>query len=103
THADAAWQVETGNPPRRRRKRLRVLRVDAAFDGMTAQLDRALENFVQPLALRDADLALDEVHAGHPFGYRMLHLNARVHFHEGQVSVLVHQKLDRAGVAISSG
>ena len=37
------------------------------------------------------------------FGHGMLHLHARVHFHEIELAALVKQELDRAGVAIIHG
>ena len=55
----------------------------------------------QRLALRDADLALDDIDAGDELGDRMLHLHARVHLDEVELAGLVHQELDRAGVGVA--
>ena len=45
-------------------------------------------HLVQRLALRDADLALDDVDAGDEFRHRMLHLDARVDLDEVELAVL---------------
>ena len=57
----------------------------------------------QPLARRDQDLMLDNVHAGHQLGDRMLDLHAGIHLHEVEVSVLVQQEFDGAGVVVTDG
>ena len=59
------------------------------------------QNVGQPLALGDADLALDDVDAGDEFGDRVLHLNARVDLDEVELAGLVHQELHRAGVGVA--
>ncbi len=80
-----------------------MLGVDAALDGVAAQLDRARQDLVQPLARGDQDLALHQVDAGDHFGHRMLHLDAGVHLDEVQLARRVHQELDRAGVGVAHG
>ena len=90
-----------GDAAGRRHEGLGILRVDAALDGVAAQFDRAGQDLGQRLALRDADLALDDVDAGDELGHRMLHLHARVHFDEVELAGLVHQELDRAGVGVA--
>ena len=55
----------------------------------------------QRLALRDADLQLDQVAAGHHLGHRVLDLEARVHLQEVGLAVRVHQELERARVAVA--
>ena len=57
----------------------------------------------EPLAGGDANLLLDDVDAGHHLGHRMLDLDARVHFHEEEVALLVHEELERAGVGVLHG
>ena len=57
----------------------------------------------KPLAGRNANLLLDDVDAGHHLGDRMLDLDARVHFHEEEVALLVHQELEGAGVGVLHG
>ena len=48
----------------------------------------------------EADLFLDEIDAGDHFRDRVLDLDARVHFHEKEVVVLVEQEFHRADVPI---
>ncbi len=54
---------------------------------------------IQPLAARHANLLFHQIQAEHRFCYRMLDLNARVHFHEIIIAVL-KKKLDRPGIDI---
>ena len=67
------------------------------------ELDRPAENVLQLLAGRDADLRLHQIDAGNGLGNRMLHLNARVHFDEVEVALLIHQEFDGAGIAVADG
>ena len=101
--ADAAGQVEAGDAAGRGRERFGVLGVDAALDGVAAQLDGPGEDLGQRVAGGDADLALHEVDAGDELGDRVLHLDARVHLDEVEVAVVVHQELDGAGVGVADG
>ena len=78
----------------------RVLRVDAAFDGVTAH-DEVLLLEGDRLTRRDAKLLADEVNAGDLLGDRMLDLNAGVHLAEIEVAVLVNEKLDGARTAVA--
>ena len=55
------------------------------------------------LAVRHAQLPLDQVQAGHHFGDRMLHLQPRVHLHQVELAVLVQQELHRAGAHVTRG
>ncbi len=80
---------------------LRMLGIDAALDGMAAQLDLRRQNRIQPLAGRDAQLGLHQVHAGDELGNRVLHLDARVHFDKVELAVVVHEELDCARVLIA--
>ena len=50
-----------------------------------------------PIAIR---LRLHQVHAGHRFRHRMLHLDARVDLNEIQVALLVHDELDGARIGV---
>src|ERR1700743_496022 len=77
-----------------------MFRVDAAFDGMAAELDRAAQDVLQPLAGRDADLGLHEIDTRDRFGDGVLHLDACVYLDKVEVALLVHQKLDRARIAV---
>ena len=78
---------------------LRIFGVDAALDGVAADLDVAL-GVRQGLAGGDEELGLDEVDAGHELGDRMLDLDAGVHFNEIELVVLI-EELERAGVAVT--
>ena len=98
-HAGAARRVPHRHPPRRGRELVRILGVDAALDRVAAAGDRALRER-QLLAGGDPDLHLDDVDAGHPFGHRVLDLDAGVHLDEEELAVLV-QELERAGAAIA--
>ena len=75
----------------------RVLGVDAALDGVAANLQLRWQNRVQPLPGGDQQLRLHHVHAGNGLGDGVLHLDAGVHLDEVELAVLVHQKFDRAG------
>ena len=57
----------------------------------------------QAAAGGDLHLQPHQVEAGDQFGDRVLHLQARVHFEEVEAAVLVHQKLDGAGVVVAGG
>ena len=61
------------------------------------------QDLAQRLALRDADLALDDIDAGDEFGDRVLHLHARVDLDEVELAGLIHQEFDRAGVGVPGG
>ena len=81
---------------------VRVFGVDAALDCCAVDLDVFLA-ILQRTPARDAQLLLDDIHAGHKFGDRMLHLQARVHFQEIELVVFIHQELDRPGVDVLDG
>ena len=62
----------------------------------------------QSLARGGAELQLDEIEPGDRLGHRMLHLQARVHFHEveavgAQALAAVGDELDGAGAHIADG
>ncbi len=57
----------------------------------------------QGLAGRDAQLQLDEVETRHRFGHRVLHLQARVHFHEPVLAFGVEQEFERARAFVGDG
>src|ERR1700740_2558608 len=82
---------------RRGHEGLRVLGVDAAFDGVTADLYVALA-VGQPLTRGDEQLRLHEVDAGDELGDRMLDLDTGIHLDEVELSVLV-EELHGAGAA----
>src|SRR6516225_5778866 len=99
--ADAATpgQVPACDQARRRQEAVRVLGVDAAFEGMPSAADVILLQG-QALAPSDADLLLDEVDSGGHFRHRMLDLQPSVHLDEIEGSIL-DQKLESPDPAIA--
>ena len=57
----------------------------------------------QRLAGCHAQLPLDQVGIGHKLCNRMLHLQARVHFHKIEIAVVRIQKLDGTGSFVADG
>ena len=96
--AEPAGRMEMGDRPGRGPEGLRVLRIDAAFDGVPVEADLLLAER-QRRAGRDPDLLDDEIEPGDHLGDGVLDLEARVHFDEIELAVLV-QELDRADAAI---
>src|SRR5690606_11040853 len=80
-HARPAWHVPVCDAPRAGDELERVLGIDPAFDGVAAELDVALAQR-ELFAGGNEDLLLHEAEAGNHFGYRVLDLDARVHFNE---------------------
>jgi hypothetical protein len=85
--------------PGRGRELERILGVDAAFDGVAAELDVALAE-PELLAGGDADLRLHDVDAGDQLGHRVLDLHPRVHLDEVELAVLV-EEFEGAGAAVA--
>ena len=54
------------------------------------------------MALSNANLGLHEVAHGDQLCNGMLDLNARVHFNEEEVALLIHKELNSTGVAIAN-
>ena len=79
-----------------------VFGVDAAFDRPALELHVVLLDR-ELFAGGDADHLLDEVEAGDEFGHRMLDLQARVHFEEEEIAVLVDDEFDRARAFVFHG
>ncbi len=77
----------------------RIFSVDAAFDGVPADLDIfLLESKRQPCGA--ANLLLDDIDTGDHFGDGMLNLHAGVHFHEIEIPVLIEQEFDGADAGV---
>ena len=77
-----------------------ILRVDAAFDRVTARL--AVDDVIgKRFARGDADLLLDEVATAHFLGDGMLHLDPGVHLHEVEILLVVDEVFDRAAVLVA--
>ena len=84
-------------PCRREESALDVLGVEAHLDRVAARRGLAER---EPVAHRDAQLLLDEVDVPDELRHRMLHLEARVHFEEGEVALRVDDELGRPGVRV---
>src|SRR5690606_3140088 len=95
----AAGRVEVLDQAGRGQEGIRILGVDAAFDGVAAQHHVLLPDR-QLLARGDLELLADQVDAGDQFGHRMFHLDAGVHLDEVEAAVLV-QELERARAAVA--
>ena len=91
--------MEIGDPSRGGAKRDRVLCIDAALDCVAPKLHVLLGDR-ERRAGRNPDLLVDEIEPGDHLGHGMLDLDARVHFDEIELAVLV-QELDRTGAAIA--
>ena len=96
-HADRLRQPEPLDPSRLREERLRVLGIEPHLDGVS--LDRR-RHVIDVLALRDADLLLDEVDPRDRLGNGMLDLDAAVQLEEVEV-VAVEHELRRASAAVA--
>src|SRR5258706_6659221 len=75
-----------------------MLRIDAAFDGMSAKIDILLAER-QLLSGRDQYLGFDYVHPGDHLGDRMLYLDGSVHFDDIELAFLVEDH-EGAGAAV---
>ena len=82
-HSGSARRLKGRNASRRRHERVGVLRIDAAFNRVSRREDGPGSIF-HFFARGDANLRLDQVHAGHQLSHRMLHLDARIHLNEVQ-------------------
>jgi hypothetical protein len=101
-HAGSRGKLEVLDRARARREAgARIFGADSHLDRMTALVRHLVgERF----AARDADLPLDQIHAGQHLGDAVLHLEARVHLEEGEAPVGREQELagshpDVAGLA----
>src|SRR5262245_11579694 len=101
-NARTTRNAEHVNDAGRRDQGLRIFGIDPALDRVAGERHLALLER-QPLASGDPNLLLDDVDAGHHFGDRVFDLQPRVRFHEVEVTVGVHQELERAGVRVLHG
>ncbi len=102
-HARARRRAEAGHAARRRPEaRAGVLGVDAALEGVAAQLHVALRER-QLRAGGDLDLGAHQVEARDELGDRVLDLDARVHLEEEELAVTVEQALDGARADVADG
>ena len=103
-HARSVRHAQPGDASGRRQEAaVRILRVDAALDGVPARREQRLGIEREPLAARDPDLPGDQIDAGDHLGHRMFDLQPRVHLEEVERAGRVHQELDRAGVGVVDG
>src|SRR5579883_2881781 len=98
-HAGSAGRVIAGDAAGRGCEGFGILGIDAAFDGMTRELDVLLPDS-QRRTGRDADLLAHDVDAAHHLRDRMLDLEARIHLDEEELAILV-EELDRSDAAIA--
>ncbi len=91
--------MEALDQARRRHESSRVFGVDPAFDGMATDADVLLGDR-QGLAGGDAQLLLDQIHAGDHLGDRMLNLDTGVHLDEIELAVFV-QELEGPRTAVA--
>src|SRR5882724_12049306 len=91
----AAGRMKSGDLAGRRSEFLRMFRVDAALDSVTAHLDLLGKHVVHTLACRNQNLRLHKIDVGDHLSDGMLHLDARIHLDEVEAAVFVHQELDR--------
>src|SRR5687768_13950423 len=98
-HAISSRRMERHDAPGRWLEvAIRVFRIDAALDHVSAKRRKFV--YAERMSRGDADLLLHEVDAGEHLGDGVLHLDAGVHLHEVERSVLVEQHLDRAGADV---
>ena len=73
-----------------------IFGIDAELDHMAIEIDiLLLEN--ELLTHRNADLLSDQIDACQLFGHGVLHLDARVDFHEVEVVLFIEKKLHGPG------
>ena len=76
-----------------------VLGIDAALNGMALQRDILLSN-LQWLAGGDGDLIAHDIDGRDLLRHRMFDLEARIHFDEIEMALLIQEKFDRAGIVV---
>ena len=83
----------------RRKVAVRVFRIDAALNRVTAR-DNLLLRVAELESGGNADLFLDDVHARHHFGNRVFDLDAGVHFHEIELLLRSEKEFDGSGADV---
>ena len=100
-NAAATWRIIKIDPARRWLKIVGgIFGIDAALDGVQAR-DCAHNIWGKRLAGRNADLLLYEITSINLLSDCVLHLNARVHFHEVKMLVVIDQEFDRARIFVA--
>ena len=54
------------------------------------------------MAFGNSDLRMNQIHSGHQFGHRMLHLETSVHFQEKEIAALLQQELHGSGASVGN-
>ena len=67
---------------------------------MTVRREESTWVQVESLATGYPNLPLDQIHAGHQLGHRMLDLDPCIHLEKVEMARVVEQKLDRARVGV---
>ena len=80
----------------------RLFRADAALDRMSVESDRRLLERPRR-TVRDIDLSGNEIKTRYKFCYRMLDLQAGIHFEEIEFTLRRQNKFHRTGIAIARG
>ncbi len=101
-NAGTARRIESRDPSGRGRELLRMLSIDAAFDGMATMQNWTVQDIFQALAGGQQNLALHQVHVRDHFSDGMLHLNTRVHLDEVELPVFIHEELYGAGIHVAN-
>ena len=81
---------------------VRVFHIEARLDRMARQHNVALLRG-QRVARRHLQLPLHQIVPRDALGHRMLHLQARVHFQEIVIQLVIHDELHRARTAVAHG
>ena len=89
-NAGATRRMVHLDPAGRGHEVFRVFGIDAAFDGVAADYD-VLLTVGNAFPGGNAQLLLDDIHAGDHFGDRVLHLDTRVHLDEVELTVLIEE------------
>src|ERR1700734_3008621 len=103
SYPDSSRQIQARYPSGRRRERIRVLRIDTAFDGVAIERDGSAEDVAKLLAGGNPNLRLHQIDSRNGLGNGVFHLNTRVHLNEVEIALLIHQEFDGAGVAVADG
>ena len=98
THTWPTGRMPVGDAARAGHKGERVFGVDATLHGMTAERNILLTE-QEFFSCRHTNLLLHQINSSDELRHRMLNLNARVHFDEIKLAILI-QKLKRTGTAI---
>src|SRR5690606_34282701 len=100
-YTSAAWRMILGDLSGPGRERVGVFRHDAALDGVTTELPGARVRKLELLASSRADLLHHQIDPRHHFRDRVFYLDARVHLHEVQAPLFIHQELESTETGVA--